>query len=62
MKDLLKTYVEAGIYGRSTTASLARSVRSPLPVARRASGKPIRALTNAQVQKLLDDDDAARSR
>ncbi len=62
MKDLLKTYVEAGIYGRSAATSQPRSARSALPVARRATGKTIRALSNAQIQQLLDETDAPRSR
>ena len=62
MKDLLKTYVEAGIYGHSPSASQSRPAHSPLPVARRASGKTIRALSNKQIQQLLDEDDASRSR
>lgn len=61
MKDLLKTYVQAGIYGHSPAPSQSRPMRSPLPVARRATGKSIRALNNAQIQKLLDADDGARS-
>lgn len=62
MKDLLHAYVEAGLYGRSVATAPPRSARSPLPVTRRANGKSIRALSNAQIQQLFDEDNAARTR
>lgn len=61
MKDLLTTYVEAGLYGHIGSTSLASPSRSPLPPARRATGKTIPALSNAQIQKILDQDDAKRA-
>lgn len=41
---------------KTTLDLLVRPMRSPLPAPRRASGKTIRALSNAQIQKLLDAD------
>jgi hypothetical protein len=61
MKELLATYVEAGLYGRSSSRPEGHSPRSPLPVARRSTGITLPALTNAQAQHLLDEDDVQRT-
>ena len=63
LKELITSYIEAGLYGQGATEQPAtRPPRSPLPVARRASGKTIPAMTNAEIQTILDDEDAQRSR
>jgi len=41
---------------------LNRPTRSPLPVARRATDHTIPAMINAELQVVLDDEDAKRSR
>ncbi len=62
LKELLAAYVEAGLQGGTVgiDQSARRPPRSPLPVARRASGFTIPALTNIQMQDLLDEDDGRR--
>jgi len=59
MKDLLARYVEAGLYGRFPAipgSSVPR--RSPIPIARHATGQTIPAMSNARMQQILDEDDA----
>ncbi len=34
-------------------------ISSPVPIARRATGKPLPMLTNAQIEEILDAEDAA---
>ena len=63
LKELVATYLEAGLYGPEIPAHTpARPPRSPLPVARRSTGHPIPAMTNAEMQALLDHEDAQRCR
>jgi hypothetical protein len=63
LKDLLASYVEAGLRGQSA-ASPAGSMRQrfPLPIARRADGTVTRALTNKQLQAILDEEDRSQPR
>ncbi len=62
LKELLAAYVEAGLHGAPVQigkTSRDRS-RSTLPVARRAAGFTIPALTKIQMQDLLDEEDGQR--
>jgi len=57
MRELLAAFIEDGLRsGRSVAANPA--ARSPLPIARRATGKTIRAFDNAHIAKILDVEDA----
>jgi len=58
MKELLATYIEDGLRAGKGARAQASPVRSPLPIARRATGVPIPALSNAQIAKILDAEDA----
>jgi len=64
LKDLVAVYIEAGLHGVAPSAqpSTERPRRSPLPVARRASELNIPAMTNTQLQSILDDEDSQRTR
>jgi hypothetical protein len=61
LKDLITRYVEQGLRGASPTPPLRRR-RSELPVARAATGSPLRSLCNADIQRLLDEEEAAGGR
>ena len=56
MKELLAAFIENGLRG-DTSATDQPTARSPLPIARRATGHAIRALDNAQIAKILDAED-----
>lgn len=57
MKELLTAFIEDGLRsGKSVAAKPA--ARSPLPIARRAAGKTMRAFDNAQIAKIQDAEDA----
>ncbi len=61
MKDLIARYIEAGLYGSLSAASGSAATpggHSPIPIARRATGRMIPAMSNARMQRLLDEDDA----
>lgn len=60
MKELVARLIESGL--REPAATEVPRRRSPLPVARRATGCIIPALSNAEVQAILDDEDAKRIR
>lgn len=65
LKDLLASYIEAGLRGSLTPVSAAAyqpKARPPLPIAiPRTSGAPSHpALTNAELQALLDEQDIAQ--
>lgn len=63
LKELVTVFIEAGLYGPQVSAPTPkRPQRSPLPIARRATGHTVPAMTNAQVQSLLDDEDAQHCR
>ena len=55
MRELVATFIENGLRGGNPVVP---STRSPLPIARRATGKTIRALDNARIAKILDAEDA----
>jgi hypothetical protein len=56
LKDLITRFVELGLQGGPVTAAPPRR-RSELPVARPATGRPLPALSNADLQRLLDDEE-----
>jgi hypothetical protein len=58
MKALLTLFISDGLRGAKGASARTPFVRSSLPVARRATGVPIRALNNAQIAKILDSEDA----
>ena len=59
LKELITAYLEAGLYAAQSPAVPAtRPLRSPLPAPRRATNQSIPAMTNAQMQAILDDEDA----
>jgi hypothetical protein len=61
LKDLIARYVEQGLrQGESVPPAQPRQ-RSSLPViSKAASGQPIPALSNAETQAILDEEDAER--
>ncbi len=61
LKDLVTSYIEAGLFGASSlTETPVRPARSKLPVARRATGRVIPAMSNAEMEQILADEDAGR--
>jgi len=63
LKELVTAYIEAGLSGPEVPQQApARPPRSPLPTPRRATGHAIPAMTNAEMQAILDDEDAQHSR
>jgi hypothetical protein len=63
LKDLITRFVEQGLSqgGPSPTAP-SRRVRSELPVARAATGRKLPDLTNAEINRILDEEEAAVGR
>lgn len=61
LKDLITLYVEQGLRGPSPVGS-ARRQRSELPVARKATGRTIPALSNAEIQRILDEEEVSGGR
>jgi len=60
-KDLVTRYLGQGLsQGAPLTAEEARRRRSELPHARQARGKPLPALSNEDLHRILDDEEAAR--
>lgn len=62
LKDLITHYVEQGLRGMPPSMASHKRRRSELPVARAATGRTLPALTNAEIQSLLDEEEAARGR
>ena len=63
LKDLVASYIEAGLRGQSAPPSAAPPrPHCPLPVARKADGTVTRALTNQQLAAILDEEDLAQYR
>lgn len=58
MKELVATFIEDGLRGAKSARAQTPPVRSPLPSARPATGATIPALSNAQIAKILDAEDA----
>lgn len=61
LKDLITRYVEQGLRDMPSKAPLRRR-RSELPVARAATGHPLPALTNGEIQRILDEEEAGLGR
>ena len=61
LKDLLAEYVEQGLSRSSIPGELRRRARSEIPIARPATGVPIPALTNAEIEEIFAHEDAARA-
>jgi hypothetical protein len=58
LKDLLAQYIEAGLHASPTTPSSAeRRGPLPIPIARDADGTRTPALTNAQLNAILEEED-----
>lgn len=62
LKELITRYVEQGLRGAPSAAPPLKRRRSELPVARAATGRPLPALSNSDIQRLLDDEEAAAGR
>lgn len=60
LKDLITLYVEQGLRGAPPVPRSRR--RSELPIARAATGRTLPALTNAEIQRILDEEEAASGR
>jgi hypothetical protein len=61
LKDLITLYVEQGLKGSPSPTAPPRR-RSELPVARAATGRTLPDLTNAEIQSILDEEEAAGAR
>ncbi len=61
LKELVAEFIERGLNaGPQPTAQSPRAVYA-IPIAREADGTVTRALNNAQLQALLDDEDLAQT-
>ena len=58
MKELLATFIEDGLRGGKGGRPPAPPARSPLPIARRATGTAIPAFSNTEIASILDVEDA----
>jgi Arc/MetJ family transcription regulator len=62
LKDLITRFVEQGLkQGASSTAPLKRQ-RSELPVTRAATGRTLPDLTNAEIHRILEEEETAGGR
>ena len=59
LKDLITHYVEQGLKGAPSPATRSGRRRSELPVARAATGRSLPALTNADIQRILDREESS---
>lgn len=62
LKELITRFVEQGLRRTAPAAPPPRRRRSEPPIARPATGKALPALTNADLHRILDDEEAARAR
>ena len=63
LKDLVASYLEAGLRGQSTPPSGSPSRQRPaLPIARKANGATTPARTHRELETLLDEEDLAQYR
>ncbi len=62
LKELIQHYVEHGLSSGSSPAGSPTNQRSELPVARAAAGHPIPSLSNADLQRLLDEEEIEQGR
>ena len=58
MKEFSKAFIEAGIRIGKGAGTQASPARSPLPIARRATGTTVPAMDNSQIAEILDSEDA----
>jgi len=61
LKDLIIRYVQQGLRQRVAAAPLRRQ-RSELPVVRKATGHSLPALANADIERILEEDETAGAR
>lgn len=61
LKDLVAHYIEAGLLAQSLPPDAQRRTRSPLPIFRAPNGTTIPALTNTELQAILDDEDIGQN-
>ncbi len=59
-KNLLTAYVEEGLNRGPGSPSASSKKRSPIPVAREATGRQVPALSNAEFQRILLEGDLRR--
>jgi hypothetical protein len=62
LKDLITRYVEQGLRQRAAAAPSRLQRSDELPVARKATGHTLPALTNADIQRILDEEETAGAR
>jgi Arc/MetJ family transcription regulator len=63
LKDLIRRFVEQGLrQGAPLSDETLRRRRSELPVARAATGKTLPELTNAEIHRILEEEEAAGGR
>ena len=58
LKELIARYVEQGLR-QDEALPTPRRRRSELPVARAKTGRPLPALTNAELHRILDEDEVS---
>ena len=57
LKDLVKTYIEAGLRGKSVTVSAVPRGTLPVAITRNSDNPQTAALTNRELNALLDEQD-----
>ena len=62
LKDLIALYVEQGLRGVPPHTAPLQRRRSELPIARKATGHPLPSLTNADIQRIWDEEESAGGR
>lgn len=63
LKDVITRFVEQGLrQGTPSSATPLRRRRSELPVARAATGRTLPDLTNMEIHRILDEEEAAGGR
>jgi hypothetical protein len=61
LKDLITRFVEQGLKQGTPPGAPLRRVRSELPVARAATGRKLPDLTNAEIHRILEEEEVGRS-
>ena len=63
LKELIAWYIELGLRQTEAVPTAGRPPRSPLPtISKAASGQPIPALSNAELEAILAEEDAEQAR
>ena len=62
LEDLIARYLKLGLRGAVPPATPLKRQRSELPVAREATGRTLPALTNVEIQRIFDEEEAASGR